>query len=353
MTTYQRVDETEVYRFAQQAFEAAGAPPQNAAIIADNLVQGELHGLGSHGVSRLLSTYVKRLQEGGINPNPKITIVRQRGSTAVVDGDHGPGSVVGMFAMRLAIDLAREHGSGWVAARNSNHFGAAFLFAREALPLNMIGYSATSAVPTVNAFGGKGKALGTNPLCMAVPGGKRGDVILDMATSAIARGKIQLAAIEGKSIPLGWAVDGEGNPTTDPVAAASGWGLPLGGYKGYGLALMVEVLCSLLSGAAFGAQVGGLFSGMQQSQDMGHFFGALDVSGFVPPDEFRARIDELIGYLKSFPLDAGSEEILVPGEPEARKAAEYRVQGIPLAEDVLANLGQVAQELGIEPLKLR
>jgi L-2-hydroxycarboxylate dehydrogenase (NAD+) len=356
MTVYERVDEAELLRFTTELLAATGTPRENAAIVADNLVQGELHGLGSHGVSRLLDIYVKRLCAGGINQRPKISVVQRRGSTAVVNGDYGPGAMVGQYAMRLAIELAKEHGSGWVTAHHSSHYGAAFLFAREALPLGMIGFSTTAAVPTVTPFGGRSKALGTNPLCIAVPGGQRGNIILDMATSVVARGKIQLAALEGKSIPLGWAVDAEGQPTTDPVAAAKGWGLPLGGdsgYKGYGLALMVEIFSSILAGAPFGSQIGGLFFDLDRSQDMGHFFGALDVAGFMNVDAFRARIDELIAYIKSVPKAEGVDEILVPGEPEARMAAQYRVEGIPLAEDVLATINQLAAEMSVAPLRPR
>lgn len=351
MPTYVRVSESDLFAFTQRVFVAAGMPPENAALVADNLTQGELHGLGSHGVSRLLPVYVKRVRVGAFNPTPDVKVVRRQGSTAVVDGDNGPGAVVGTAAMKLALELAQEHGSGWVAARNSNHFGAAFLYTRMALPLGMIGFSTTAAVPQVAPFGGNAAALGTNPLCIAVPGGERGPIILDMATTVVARGKVQLAALEGKPIPLGWAVDAQGRPTTDPVAGSKGRMLPLGGYKGYGLALMVEVFSSLLTGAAFGKGIGELFADFDRGQRMGHFFGALDVSAFMPVDAFRRRVDELIAYVKGMPLAEDAEEILVPGEPEARKAAEYRVTGIPIEQDVLATINTVAADLGVDPLK--
>jgi len=353
MPVYVRIDEAELYRFTHQVFEAAGMPPENAALVADNLTQGELHGLGSHGVSRLLAVYVKRLRVGAVNPAPNVTVVRRQGSTGVVDGDNGPGAVVGTAAMRLALELAQEHGSGWVTARNSNHYGAAFLYTRMALPLGMIGFSTTAAVPQVAPYGGNAAALGTNPLCIAVPGGERGPIILDMATTVVARGKVQLAALEGKSIPLGWAVDADGRPTSDPVAASKGRMLPLGGYKGYGLALMVEVFSSILTGAAFGQGIGELFADFDRGQGMGHFFGALDVSGFMPLDAFRQRVDALIAYVKGMPLADDAEEILVPGEPEARNAAAYRVAGIPIEREVVATMNGVAAELGVAPLRAR
>lgn len=353
MTVYRRVDYDDLDRFTCQIFRACGMSPEHAAILANNLVEGELHGLGSHGVSRLLPIYVRRLQQGGMNPRPNVRVVSRNKTTGVVEGDDGPGAIVGQRAMDLVLEMAREHGSGWVAARNSSHFGAAFLYARRALPEGMIGLSTTAAIPMVLPYGGRAPALGTNPICVAVPGGERGDLILDMATSVVARGKVQLAVLEHKDIPLGWAVDREGRPTTSAVEGARGYLLPLGGYKGYGLAAVAEVFSSVLSGAAIGAQIGAMFTDLDTPQRMGHFFGALDVAGFMPPDEFRRRMDELVAYLKSAPLQEGVEEILIPGEPEARKAAEYRAAGIPLAEDVLAAIGVVAEELGVEPLRLR
>lgn len=353
MTVYRRVDYDDLDRFTCQIFRACGMSPEHAAILANNLVEGELHGLGSHGVSRLLPIYVRRLQQGGMNPRPNVRVVSRNKTTGVVEGDDGPGAIVGQRAMDLVLEMAREHGSGWVAARNSSHFGAAFLYARRALPEGMIGLSTTAAIPMVLPYGGRAPALGTNPICVAVPGGERGDLILDMATSVVARGKVQLAVLEHKDIPLGWAVDREGRPTTSAVEGARGYLLPLGGYKGYGLAAVAEVFSSVLSGAAIGAQIGAMFTDLDTPQRMGHFFGALDVAGFMPLDEFRRRMDELVAYLKSAPLQEGVEEILIPGEPEARKAAEYRAAGIPLAEDVLAAIGVVAEELGVEPLRLR
>ncbi len=350
MTVYYRVDQAELYRFTCEMFESAGVPPDNAAMVADNLVQGELHGLGSHGVSRLLPVYTERFVAGGANPRPRVQVVQRDRGTAVVDGDGGPGAVVGQFAMSLALELAREHGSGWVAVRNSNHFGACFLYAQRAMPLGMIGLTTTNAVPQVAPYGGRENRLGTNPICIAIPGGRQ-NILLDMATSVVARGKVQVAALEGKSIPLGWALDKQGHGVTDPSLATSL--LPLGGYKGYGLALVVEVLSALLSGAAFGKQIGGLFTDHDRTQQMGHFFGAWDVSAFAPVDVFRTRVDALVDEIRATPLAEGFDEILMPGEPEQRKAAEYRVEGIPLAEDVLASFQALAIKQGVAPLRTR
>ena len=353
MTEYLRFDESKVFRFAREVFEAVGVPPEHAATVAENLTQGELHGMGSNGVSRLLHVYTRRFQSGGFKRQPNVRVLRRDRSIALVDGDHGPGAVAGNYAMKLTLELARAHGSGWVGVRHSQHYGAAFLFARQALPLGMIGFCTTAAVPQVAPYGGKQRALGTNPLCIAIPGGKRGNIILDMATTVVARGKVQLYALEGRPIPEGWAVDAEGRPTTDPVAASAGSMLPLGGYKGYGLSLMVEIFSSILTGAAFGSQIGALFDDLDQPQNMGHFFGALDISGFISVDDFRQRMDDLIDYIKSNPLAEGHDEILVPGEPEARKAAQYRQEGIPIAIDVVSSFADLAAELGVCPLAAR
>jgi LDH2 family malate/lactate/ureidoglycolate dehydrogenase len=353
MTEYLRYDESEVFRFARDVFQAVGVPTEHAATVAGNLTQGELHGMGSHGVSRLLPVYARRFQAGGFKRQPDVRVIQSNRSTALVDGDDGPGAVAGNYAMNLALDLAREHGSGWVGVRNSQHYGAAFIFARQALPLGMIGFATTAAVPQVAPYGGTRRALGTNPFCIAVPGGRRGDMILDIATSVVARGKVQLYALEGKPIPLGWALDADGRPTTDSVAASAGSMLPLGGHKGYGLALIVEILSSMLTGAAFGDRIGQLFDNLDTPQNVGHFFGALDISGFIPIDAFKERMDTLVDYVKANPLAEGHDEILVPGELEARKAAEYRREGIPIAVDVATTFADLAADLDVCPLAAR
>jgi len=353
MTDYLRIAEDEVYRLADQVFQAVGVPEEHADVVARNLTLGELHGLGSHGVSRLLPIYVERFERGGFNAHPDMRIVRSNKGAALVDGDHGPGAVVGMHAMRQAIDLAKEHGSGWVGTLRSNHFGAAFVFAREAMAQGMIGFTTTTAVPQQAAYGGTRKVLGTNPLCIAVPGGERGNVILDMATSVVARGKVQLAALEGHDIPEGWSVDKEGKPTTDAQRAArpDARMLSLGGYKGYGLAMMVEILSAVLTGSAVGHEIGSLFSDTDQPQQMGHFFGAIEIEAFMPLEQFQARMDALVSDMKAGPLEPGAKEILVPGEREARCAEAYRRDGIPIAEDVVTLLNQLAEQHGVRPMK--
>ncbi|MGI6368592.1 MAG: Ldh family oxidoreductase [Anaerolineae bacterium] len=345
-----RVSEQELLRFASAVLEAVDVPSDVAHTVADNLVQGELHGLASHGVSRLLEVYAERFAGGGINPRPNIQVVHRDRGAALIDGDSGPGAVAGTRAMSLAIELARGHGSGWVAVRNSSHFGAAFLYARMAMAQGMIGFATTNAVVQVAPYGGRTKMLGTNPLCVGVPGGKHGPVLLDMATSQAARGKVQVAAINGESIPLGWAVDRNDQPTTDPNNA---WRLlPLGGYKGYGLALLMEILSAVVSGAMVGTGVGQMFNHPSTRQGIGHMLGALDVSAFGSLQGFQDRMDDLIEYIKSGELEEGGE-ILLPGEPEARAAAANRQEGIPLSADVYAIMERLAAQYRVAPLQTR
>ncbi|MBC7236772.1 MAG: Ldh family oxidoreductase [Chloroflexi bacterium] len=351
MVVYHRVTQEELYRFAYEVFRAAGASEAAAKAIAYNLTQGELHGMGSHGVSRLMPVYVERLRNGGTNPDPQIKVLQRRKSTAIVDGDGGAGAQVALFAMGVAIDIAREEGTGWVAVRNSSHFGAAFITAREALKHDMIGVATTASIPLQPPYGGRARALGTNPLCWCIPGGKQGDVIFDMATTVVAKGKLLLAIMEGKPIPEGWALDEEGRPTTDPVAADKGVMLPLGGPKGYGLAMIAEIFSSILTGAEFGPRINNLYGDTSLPQKLGHFLGAIDVAAFMPPERFRARMDELIEFLRSIPLAPGHKEILIPGELERRKAEEYSREGIPIAEDVVASHNKIAADLGVRPLQ--
>ena len=330
---------------------SSGLATEYAQLVADSLVQAELRGLGSHGVSRLLGIYVQRLRSRAINPAPNIQVVHRQGSVAVVDGDNGPGQVVGAVAMQLAVDLAGEFGSGWVAVRHSSHYGAAAFYLNAALNQHMIGLTTTNAPPNMPPWGGREPYLGTDPIAVAIPAGNHPPIVLDMATSVVAKGKIQLMAKEGiHTIPPNWALDAAGNPTQDVEQALQGMVLPLGGPKGYGLALLVEILSAMLSGAAFGPHLGNLYHDLDRPQNVGHFFGALNISAFTEVADFMARIDQLIDEIKSVPRCADVDEILMPGEIEMRSAQRLRREGIPLAADVYAEIQNLAKELGVGPL---
>jgi LDH2 family malate/lactate/ureidoglycolate dehydrogenase len=347
-----RIDGAELQQFTAAVLRAAGLTREHAAIVADGLTQAELRGQGSHGVSRLLDIYVKRLRLGATNARPQPAIVSQRGGTALVDGDNGPGQVAGAYAMALAIDLAREHGVGCVAVRRSNHYGAAAFYLQQALAAGMIGLTTTNAPPNMPPTGGRAPFLGTNPLAVAVPSATQGPVLLDMATSVVAKGKIQLMAKEGQqTIPPGWALDADGNPTTDVQAALGGMMLPVGGHKGYGLALIVEILSAVVAGAAFGPHLGTLYADFDRGQDVGHFFAALDPSGFGPLSGFLGRMDALLAEVRAVPRQAGVSEILLPGEVESRCQARYAVEGIPFDRAVYREVCGMARELGVPPLR--
>jgi ureidoglycolate dehydrogenase (NAD+) len=302
-----------------------------------------LRGVDSHGIARV-PVYVERLRAGVLNRDPRPTVVRRDGAIAVVDGDHGPGQVAAVLATDLSIELAREHGAGIVAVRRSGHYGAAAFYAMRAAADGLIGMSMTNTEPLVIPYGGVEPALGTNPIAFAAPTAD-GIFNLDMATSQVAINRIVNARNEGRPIPEGWGVDERGEPTTDPVAAVSG--VPLGGYKGYGLALMVEVLCGVLSGAGVRHGVGVLYSGGEVEQNTGHFHLAIDPERTVGRDAFAGVLAGLLDELRAIPPARGFDEVLVAGDPEDRARAERERSGIPIEPALWATLCALGDELGV------
>lgn len=302
-----------------------------------------LRGVDSHGIARV-PVYVERLRAGVLNRDPRPTVVRRDGAIAVVDGDHGPGQVAAVLATDLSIELAREHGAGVVAVRRSGHYGAAAFYAMRAAAAGLIGMSMTNTEPLVIPYGGVEPALGTNPIAFAAPTAD-GIFNLDMATSQVAINRIVNARDEGRPIPEGWGVDERGEPTTDPVAAVSG--VPLGGYKGYGLALMVEVLCGVLSGSGVRHGVGVLYSGGEVEQNTGHFHLAIDPERTVGRDAFAGVLTGLLDELRAIPPARGFDEVLVAGDPEDRARAERERSGIPIEPALWASLCALGDELGV------
>jgi len=322
----------------------AGMPEEEAEIVADNLVQADLRGVDTHGVSRL-HVYVERLKRGLVLPKTESKIVKETPTTALVDGGNGMGAVVGVRAMRLAIEKAQAAGTGFVAVKNSNHFGAAAYFAMMALPYDMIGLTLTNGPAVMAPWGASRSYFGTNPFAVAIPSLEEPPVVLDMAASVAARGKIIMAAKKQESIPLGWAIDPEGNPTTDPEAALKGSLLPLG-YKGYGIAFIVEILSGILTGGPFGPGVGELYR-FEKPQEVCHLFGALAVEAFTPVQEFKQRVDRLIREVRATPKAPGVEKIYFPGEIEWEKAKVRSEQGIPLSEAVYQELARLGEACGL------
>jgi len=321
-------------------------PPQDADLITEALVRANLRGVDSHGVIRM-PVYVERLKKGLVNPKPRIAILRETTAMALMDGDNGSGQVVAARAMELAMAKARESGVGLVGIRNSTHFGATAFFTMMALKKEMIGIAIANSYATVAPWGSRAPYFGTNPMSIAAPAGQELPVVLDMATSVAAWGKIILAAKKGESIPAGWAIDSHGEVTTDASKALKGALLPFGGPKGSGIALLIDMLAGVLTGAAFGPYVGDLYKNMERPQSVGQMMGAIDISWFSDVDEFKNRIDRMIQEIKSVPSAKGVSEVLLPGEIEARTQQQREAEGISLTPVIINDLYQLGLEFGI------
>jgi L-2-hydroxycarboxylate dehydrogenase (NAD+) len=347
-TENRRVDYKKLTNFITACFEKLGVPSEEAKIAANVLVLSDLRGVDTHGVIRFNpeSWYVKWLKERSMNPRPDIRIVSENSATALVDGDNGIGMVVGHRAMEIAIQKAQGFGVGMVAVRNSRHYGMSAYYAMRALPHQMIGIAMTNASRQVVPTFGRDARYGTNPICFAVPAKNELPFVLDMATNTAAAGKLELAARLGKTIPSGWALDENAAATNDPrVAQKARRLLPLGGtresgsHKGYGLGILVEILCGVLSGTITA------LNAVQEPR--GHFFGAINIASFRPVDTFKADMDRLIRELKSTPPVRGEERVYVAGEIEFESARERAERGIPLINSVVKGLQEVGEQLSV------
>jgi len=337
-------------RFCATCFEKLGLPAADAQITAENLVIASLRGVDSHGVIRL-KVYAERLRAGGFKATARPTVICESDSTALLDAGQGTGQVAGVAAMDLAITKAQKSGSGWVCVRNSNHFGAAAFYALRAVGKGMIGFATTNAGPTMAPAGGREARLGNNAFAVAIPAGDRPPVVLDMATGAAAWGKIFVAQQEKKKIPATWALDKNGMPTEDPDAAAQGGFIqPLGGYKGYGLSLLLDVLTGVLSGGGFSTHIRTLYQDLGNPSQVAHAFGALRIDAFMPGAEFCQRMETMIQLMHSCPTAPGTGRIYVPGEIEHETEQRRRTAGIPLNATLREELEALAKELGVKPL---
>jgi L-2-hydroxycarboxylate dehydrogenase (NAD+) len=358
------MSETRVYpwprlhEFCARVFRHLGVPDEEAILAADVLSAADRRGIDSHGVARL-RTYYDLLSVRRINPRPQPRIVRETPSTATVDGDNGLGLVVGPWANEVAMRKAAASGSGWVSVCNSNHYGIAGYYVSKAVERDMIGWSMTNSSKGVAPLWGAERMLGTNPIAIAFPAGEEPPIVLDMATSTVAYGKIEMADREGEAVPLGWAIDGDGSPTTDPRAMIGGGALvPLGsdrehgGHKGYGLALAVDVLCAVLSGANWGPFTPPF--ALRQAdpprrvgKGIGHFFGAMRLDAFRDVDEFKAQIDDFIRTLRATRPAPGTSGPLIPGDPERAAQKERDAHGVPLIDAVLEDLRNISRTTAI------
>lgn len=327
------VQAEELMAFCRETFLRAGLDPPGAEVVARSLVEADLRGIPTHGVVRLW-LYERRVRAGLIKPSPAMQLTRTGPATAILHGGHGAGQVVGNRAMAEAIALASEVGVGCVAATESNHFGIAAYFSMQALPHDMIGLAVSHSDSLVAPYGAAKAYFGSNPISVAIPAGEEEPVVLDMATSVAALGKVTSAKAAEEAIPLGWAIDQAGNPTTDPAQALGGALLPIGTYKGYGLGLVIEVLSALLAGSPFGPHIPIPFE-ITEIQNLGHFFAALDLRRFVDPTAFKARMDQMMREIRSLPRAPGFQEILIAGEPEARCRKARLRDGVPLTAEAV------------------
>ena len=346
--------------FTRKVFMHFGVNEQDAGIASDVLATADLRGIDSHGVARLI-TYHDMLELGRINPEPEITITRESASTATVDGDNGLGLVVGPKANAIAISKAREAGSGWVSVCNTNHFGAAGHYVLEALEHDMIGWAMTNSTKLVAPLWGAERMLGTNPIAIGFPGLEQPPIVIDMASCAAAYGKVEIAIRKQEQVPHGWIIDKDGHQTVDPQAMVDGGAiLPLGsmrdqgGHKGYCLAVMVDVLSCVLSGANWGPFAPPFalrqeIPGRSVGKGIGHFFGAMRIDAFIDPDEFKRQIDEYIAVFRATRPEPGTDGPLIPGDPEREAEAERRENGVPVLLPVINDIRTVAEKTGLDP----
>jgi LDH2 family malate/lactate/ureidoglycolate dehydrogenase len=327
-------------------FERCGMDRPDAQLLARSLVDADLGGVHSHGVLRV-PEYVAKLRHGGVNPRGRPAVVQDSGACLVVDGGNSMGVIGARFAMQVAIDRATRHGLAAVAIRGSNHCGALAFMARQALEHEMIGIVTTNALPTMAPWGGSERILGINPLAIAIPAGMELPIVYDAAFSGSSHGKIRVYRHQGRAIPEGWALDSHGQPTTDANAALLGLLLPIGGFKGSGLAMIMGILSSMLSGAAYGTELGSMETGPRAGMD-GHFVAALRVAAFVDIDQFKARVDGAIRQIHACRPVPGVERIYAPGEKEQRTQEIYHREGLPLDAPTRRGLYKAAHTVGIE-----
>jgi L-2-hydroxycarboxylate dehydrogenase (NAD+) len=346
-----RVAIAEIDGFITRALASAGVPLEDASQVAALMAEADARGGDAHGVFRL-PQYVKQIQSGGIQARPKIRILSDKAGTALVDGDNALGHLVMKRAAELAIEKARKCGVGWVGTRRSNHAGPAQLYARMPAARDMIGlYFCVGNANLLPPWGGTEMLLSTNPIAIAVPAWRHPTIVLDMATTNTAFGKIRLKAQRNEPMPEGWMIDRQGQPLTDPKRASEGFLVPIGGPKGYGLALMFGLLAGTLNGAAFGRDVVDYTVDSQTASNTGQAIVAVDIAIFADVQAFRQKVDELWEVMKSSPTLPGVDEIRLPGERSAQLYRERMAHGVPLGAELRKVLDELADRLGIQRLQ--
>lgn len=344
MMQYQ-IDWRKLRAYCEKLLQTQGMTENDAFTVADSLVDADLCGVGSHGVSRM-AIYMERLATKVVSSGSNVKVEREYPGSYAVNACNTMGMVAGKLTMELCIKKAKENGCCFAAVNHSNHFGMASYYVRMAAEADMIGFAGTNAPPNIAPWGSSRAYCGTNPLAISAP--TKGDpIILDMAPSVVAMGKVILAAKLGKSIPEGWAITKDGKPTTDPKEGVLGSVLPIGGAKGYGLALFMDILCGILSGAQFGPHINNMFHDFEHPQDVGHVFCAVDISKFTEVSTFKARMAQMIGEIKKLPSNEGISELFVPGEIEQRNKKRQKESGVELHETVYSELTGLGEKYGV------
>jgi len=346
MSPAPRVDAVRLTDFAAAVYAGAGMPEADARLVADTLVQADLWGHQSHGVLRL-GWYLDRVRNKVMKPVTKPEFAVDAGAVAVIDGHDGVGHVLTALATREAVKRARVHGIGVVGVRMSNHFGTCMYYTLMGAREGCVMLLTTNGGPAMAPWGGRQKIIGTNPWSVAAPAGSRAPFVVDMAATGVARGKIYLARNKGLPIPLGWAINNAGEPTTDPQEAIDGIILPMAEHKGYAIAAMVDVLSGVLTGSGFLSAVHSPYKTAEKS-NCGHLMIALNIEVFQPLAQFNARMEEFADEIKAVPTAKGFDEVFYPGEIEAKNDARNRKEGILFPDDTLADLRRIARETGLE-----
>src|SRR5580658_2444744 len=345
-----RVAAADLAAFVIRAFRAAGLPAEDAETVAGLMVEADLRGSDTHGVIRL-PLYIRRIRAGGINVKPNIRVVSERPSAALIDGDNAMGHLVMRRAAHLAIEKAKATGVGWVGARMSNHAGPAALYVTMPLKHDMIGlYFAVGSNNHLPPWGGSETLLGTNPMAVAVPAQDEPAIVLDMAPTVAAYGKVRLKAQRGEQMPVGWMIDREGKPLTDPKRAEEGQLLPIGDYKGYGLSLIIGILAGALNRAALGRDVIDFVKETGKATNTGQAIAAISIDTFTPPAEFKRTVDGFIRDLRNSRRLPGVERIWLPGEQSHTKLLDRRAHGVPMPKSLRESLDALARDLSIAAL---
>src|SRR5210317_469341 len=333
--------------FVTEIFEKAGCNSNDARIIGSCLVQTNLWGIDSHGVLRV-AKYLDRLRTGGMNATPSIQSRKSAAGLEVLDADNGSGYIAATAAMRRAIELAKKSNIAAVGIINSNHCGATALYARMAVEHGMIGIAMSNVAPNMVMTGGSKPITGNNPIAVAVPTFGEFPFVLDISLSAVAGGKLLVAAKNGEEIPLGWATDKEGRPTTDPKAGFEGFLMPLGGHKGFGLSLLVDILCGVITGGSFQHELKSMYRYPKDPSNTAHLMIVINPLVLMTKEQLQERMHDFVTTLKASPMWNPNDEMLLPGEIEYRKERERRRGGIPLHEQLLDDLEKLGTEMELD-----